>query len=122
MIDKRTLAQRLDVPLEMVVRHGLDAGISEDEFAALEQDPPAWLVQSRANRKKGGRPVWATLTCDVCGYTETTRPKKWWPQFTYVLCREHPLSALPAPAAGLLRGEFDGVGGRFVGIADQSVD
>lgn len=122
MISKRDLAQRLDIPLEMVDRHGLGDGMSEAELAALEQDPPAWLIQSRANRKKGARPVWATLTCDVCGYTETTRPKKWWPEFTYVMCGHHSLSELPRPAAGHHRGEFDGVGSRFVGVVDQSIE
>lgn len=122
MISKRDLAQRLDIPLEMVDRHGLGDGMSEAEFAALEQDPPVWLTQSRANRKKGARPVWATLTCDVCGYTETTRPKKWWPaEFTYVSCRHHSPDQLPKPASGLHRVEFDGVGTKFVGIVDQGL-
>lgn len=122
MISKHALAQRLDIPLEMVDRHGLGDGVSESELAALEQHPPAWLVQSRANRKKGARPVWATLTCDVCGYTEVVRPKKWWPEFTYLSCAHHPLDELPQPAPGLHRGEFDGVGSRFIGIADQPAD
>ncbi|GGD68627.1 hypothetical protein [Microbacterium murale] len=121
MISKRDIAQRLDIPLEMVDRHGLGDGMSEAAFAALEQDPPAWLIQSRANRKKGARPVWATLTCDVCGYTETARPKKWWPEFTYLMCGHHSLSELPKPASGHHRGEFEGVGSRFVGIVDQSL-
>ncbi|MGM7670790.1 hypothetical protein [Microbacterium sp. A93] len=123
MISKRDLAHRLDIPLEMVVRHGLDDGISEAEFAALEQDPPAWLVQSRANRKKGARPIWATLTCAVCGYTETARPKKWWPkEFTYVSCSHHSPSDLPKPAPGHHRAEFEGVGTKFVGIVDDSFE
>lgn len=122
MISKRDLALRLDISLEMVTRHGLGDGISEAEFAALEQDPPAWLTQSRANRKKGARPIWATLTCDVCGYTETARPKKWWPEFTYLSCRHHSAAELPKPAPGHHRGEFDGVGSRFVGFVDQSAE
>lgn len=121
MISKRDLAQRLDVPLEMIARHGLDDGMNEAEFAALEQDPPAWLVQSRANRKKGARPVWATLTCDVCGYTEAARPKKWWPEFTYLSCRTHAPQELPALASDQLRTEIEGVGSRFVGIVDVTV-
>lgn len=122
MISKLDLAQRLDIPLEMVDRHGLGAGMSEAEFAALEQDPPAWLVQSRANRKRGARPVWVALTCDVCGHTETARPKKWWPEFTYLMCGHHWLGELPKPATDHHRGEFDGVGSRFVGIVDQPVE
>lgn len=121
MISKRDLAQRLDIPLEMVARHGLDDGMSEAAITALEQDPPAWLVQSRSNRKKGGRPVWATLKCDVCGYTESTRPKKWWPEFTYLSCSEHSPLDLPRPAPGHHRGEFEGVGSRFVGVVDQTL-
>lgn len=122
MIDKRTLAQRLDVPVEMVVRHGLGDGVSAEQLAAIELEPPAWLIQSRQNRKKGARPVWATLTCAVCGHTETARPKKWWPEFTYVLCRDHSVSELPKPEPGRIRGEFGGVGSRFIGIADDVVD
>ncbi|WP_341976559.1 hypothetical protein LTA6_001107 [Microbacterium sp. LTA6] len=121
MISKRDLAQRLDISLEMADRHGFGDGASESELVALEQDPPAWLVQSRSNRKKGARPVWVTLTCEVCGYTETTRPKKWWPEFTYVSCRHHALGELPKPADGHHRGQFEGVGSRFVGIVDQEL-
>lgn len=121
MISKRDLAQRLDISLEMASRHGLDR-MNEAEITALELDPPAWLIQSRANRKKGARPVWATLTCDVCGYTETARPKKWWPEFTYLSCSHHAPGELPKPAPGHHRGEFEGVGTRFVGIVDQSVE
>jgi hypothetical protein len=121
MISKRELAQRLDISLEMADRHGFGDGVSESELAALEQDPPAWLVQSRSNRKKGARPVWVTLTCDVCGYSEAARPKKWWPEFTSVICRQHSSDELPKPAAGLHRGYFEGVGSRFVGILDQDL-
>lgn len=121
MISKRDVAQRLDIPVEMAVRHGL-IEMTEAELTELENDPPAWLVQSRANRKKGARPVWATLTCDICGYTETVRPKKWWPTFTYLSCREHSPADLPAAAQGRHRAEFDGVGSRFVGIVDDEVD
>lgn len=120
-ISKRDLAQRLDISLEMLARHGLDDGISEAEFTALEQDPPAWLVQSRANRKKGARPVWATLKCDVCGFTESARPKKWWPEFTYLSCRDHAPQDLPAPASDQHRTEIEGVGSRFIGIVDVTV-
>lgn len=121
MISKRDVAQRLDIPLEMVTRHGLADGMSEAEIVALEQDPPAWLVQSRANRSKSARPVWATLTCTVCGYSEAARPKKWWPEFTYLSCKQHSLDALPAPAAGQYRSEYEGVGSRFIGIVDVAV-
>ncbi|MGL3148875.1 DUF5997 family protein [Microbacterium sp. A82] len=120
-LSKRDLAQRLDISLEMVSRHGLNDGLSEAELTALEQDPPAWLVQSRANRRKGARPVWATLTCVVCGYTETVRPKKWWPEFTYLSCRTHAPAELPALASDQHRTEIEGVGGRFIGIVDVTV-
>ncbi|WP_417512281.1 DUF5997 family protein [Microbacterium sp.] len=117
----REVAQRLDIPLEMATRHGLDSGMSEESLTALEQDPPAWLVQSRANRKKGARPVWATLTCVVCGFTESARPKKWWPEFTYLSCRTHAPQDLPAAASDQHRTEIEGVGSRFIGIVDVTV-
>ncbi|KDA05198.1 hypothetical protein DC31_04280 [Microbacterium sp. CH12i] len=121
MISKRDLAQRLDITLEMITRHGLDDGMSEAAFAALEQDPPPWLIQSRANRKKGARPIWSTLTCNVCGYSESARPKKWWPEFTYLTCRTHAPQDLPAPESDQHRTEIEGVGSRFIGIVDVTV-
>ncbi|MGO2520438.1 MAG: hypothetical protein ACTH8F_09965 [Microbacterium sp.] len=121
MISAREVAQRLDIPLEMAARHGLDGGMREEAVTALEQDPPAWLVQSRANRKKGARPVWVTLKCDVCGFTESARPKKWWPEFTYLSCRDHAPGELPAAGFDQHRTEIEGVGGRFIGIVDVTV-
>ena len=118
MISRREAALRLDVTLEMAQRHGLPSRISEAELAAIEENPPPWLAQSRANRT-GKRPVWVTLRCDICGFSEVARPKKWWPQFTYLSCSHHGADELPAPAPGLARGEYDGVGGRFIGIVDQ---
>jgi hypothetical protein len=120
-ITAREVAQRLDITVEMAARHGLDDGITKAALAELEQAPPAWLVQSRANRKKGGRPVWATLTCVVCGFTESARPKKWWPEFTYLSCRTHAPQELPAPASDQHRTEIEGVGSRFIGIVDVTV-
>lgn len=122
MISKRDIALRLDIPVEMAVRHGL-IEMTEAELAELEQDPPMWLQQSRTNRKKGARPVWATLACDICGYSETARPKKWWPsKFTYLSCNQHSVSELPAPAPGHYRAEFDGVGKSFVGVVDEELE
>ena len=119
MITRREAALRLDIPLEMAHRHGIPKQLSEAEFAALDTDPPAWLVQSRANRKANARPVWVQLTCDVCGFTEAVRPKKWWPEFTYISCTEHSPSDLPElPEGALARAEIDGIGSRFVGIVD----
>jgi hypothetical protein len=116
MISRRDAAQRLDIPVEMAQRHGLPPKLSEAEFAALESDPPPWLVQSRANRT--GKPVWVDLVCSICGYRETARPKKWWPEFTYLTCDFHPADELPEPEPGLSRSEVDGIGTRFVGIVD----
>lgn len=116
MISRRDAAIRLDIPLEMATKHGLPTRLTEADVAALESDPPAWLVQSRANRT--GKPVWIALTCDICGFTETVRPKKWWPNFTYLSCDFHDIDELPDPAPGLFRDEVDGVGSRFVGIVD----
>jgi hypothetical protein len=92
--------------------------MSEAQFAELEQNPPTWLVQSRANRKAGARPVWTQLTCDVCGFTEAARPKKWWPAFTYLTCDWHDIGDVPPAAEGIYRTEVDGIGSRFIGIVD----
>ena len=92
--------------------------MSDAEFAEIEANPPAWLVQSRANR--GSKKVWVDLVCDVCGFTEAARPKKWWPTFSYLSCDHHGYDELPAPAAGLSRREVDGIGTRFIGIVDAA--
>lgn len=118
MTSRREAAQRLDIPLEMAERHGLPARMTPAELDALEADPPAWLVQSRANRTSK-RPVWVTLKCDICGFSEAARPKKWWPDFTYVSCSYHDIWDLPDPAPGLVRAELDGVGASFVGVVDS---
>jgi hypothetical protein len=116
-LSRRDVALRLDIPLEMAQRHGIPSRMSTAELAALEAAPPGWLVQSRANRT-GKRPVWVQLACDVCGFTEAVRPKKWWPAFTYVSCDSHSPADLPEPAGALARTEVDGIGSRFVGIVD----
>ena len=119
MISRREAALRLDIPLEMATRHGLPTRMSESELEAMRADPPAWLAQSWANRT-GTKPVWVQLTCDICGFTEAARPKKWWPAFTYLSCDFHDAEELPAPADGMHRGEVDGIGSRFVGIVDTA--
>lgn len=118
MITRREAAQRLDIPLEMAKRHDLPTRMTEAEYADLDANPPAWLQQSRANRKSGTRPVWVELSCSVCGFSESARPKKWWPAFTYLVCSHHDIDDVPAPAAGIDRREFDGIGSRFIGIVD----
>ena len=118
MISRRDAAKRLDIPLEMAQRHDIPGWISEADLALLETDPPPWLVQSRANRS-GSRPVWVRFTCDICGHTESARPKKWWPEFSYLSCSDHDIWDLPEPAAGLVRQEFDEIGGYFVGVVDR---
>ena len=117
MISRHEAALRLDIPLEMARRHNLPARMSEAELEGIFAEPPAWLAQSWANRT-GKKPVWVQLTCDVCGYTEAARPKKWWPEFTYLTCDHHPISTIPTAVAGLHRSEVDGIGTRFVGIVD----
>lgn len=104
----------------MAHRHGIPSRLSDDELRALQDSPPAWLLQSRANRT-GKRPVWVQLTCAVCGFSEAARPKKWWPEFSYVSCAHHAPYELPALEAGLVRSEYEGVGSRFVGIVDVAV-
>lgn len=102
----------------MASRHGLPARMSEADVEAIEADPPPWLLQSRANRT-AGKPVWVQLTCSICGFTESARPKKWWPAFTYVSCDSHSPADLPRESAGLVRREIDGIGSRFVAIVDE---
>ncbi|MGK0742757.1 DUF5997 family protein [Leucobacter sp. Z1108] len=118
MISQRELAQRLDISIEMVRRHGLPLHMTEEEFERFEANPPAWLVQSRANRT-GNRPVWVELNCVICGFSEMTRPKKWWPDFTYLSCFEHHYSELPDMASGMRRMEVNGIGSRFIGVVDS---
>ena len=117
MLTRYEVAVRLDIPLEMASRHGIPARLSERELDALLADPPPWLAQSMANRT-GKRPVWMQLSCDICGYTEAVRPKKWWPAFTFVSCDSHSPADLPLPAGALARTEVDGIGSRFVGVVD----
>ena len=102
----------------MAQRNGIPTKLTVAELDEIDQNPPAWLAQSRANRT-GKRSVWMQLTCEVCGFTEAARPKKWWPEFTYITCEHHFLSDLPTPASGLDRHEFDGIATRFVGIVDS---
>ncbi|MCB5281746.1 hypothetical protein QK292_13685 [Arthrobacter sp. AL08] len=120
MVTRREAAQVLDIPLEMAHRHGIPSRLSETELGELLDNPPQWLVQSKANRT-GKRPVWVQLSCAVCGFSEAARPKKWWPDFTYVCCEHHASFERPAAAAGLVRSEYEGVGSRFVGIVDVAV-
>jgi hypothetical protein len=117
VITRREAALRLDIPLEMDSRHGLPSRMSEAEFVALDADPPAWLRQSRENRT-GKRPVWVELHCDVCGFAEVARPKKWWPEYTFLSCDHHGADELPDPAPGMSRTEVDGIGSRFIAIVD----
>jgi hypothetical protein len=113
-------ALQLDIPLEMAKRHGIAAEISQADIDDLDANPPAWLAQSRANRT-GKRPVWATLECAQCGYTERERPKKWWPQFTFLFCDDHEFSEIPAPDDSSFTREFIyGVGSRFTGVVDSA--
>jgi hypothetical protein len=120
MVTRREAAQILDIPLEMAHRHGIPPRLSDAELGDLLDNPPAWLVQSKANRT-GKRPIWVQLTCAVCGFSEAARPKKWWPEFTYVCCAHHAPYEVPGVAAGLVRSEYEGVGSRFVGIVDVAV-
>jgi hypothetical protein len=121
MITRRDAAQRLDIPTEMATRHGLPTKLTEAQLREIEDNPPPWLVQSRANRT-GKKAVWVDLACYVCGFSEKARPKKWWPTFAYLCCDDHDLSELPPPLPGDLRAEYSGVGSRFVGVVDTPLD
>jgi hypothetical protein len=118
MLSRRDAAIRLDIPLEMATRHGIPTRISEAELSAIEAEPPAWLVQSRANRT-GARRVWQRLECVVCGYAEEERPKKWWPEWDYLMCDYHASYQAPDPIAGRTRREVEGIGSRFVALVDE---
>ncbi len=116
-LNRRQVSQALNIPPEMAARNGIPSRLSAAEVAELDANPPAWLAQSRAH-STGKRPVWVELRCYVCDFHELARPKKWWPEFTFVMCEFHSSDDLPAPAPGWRRSEFDGVGSRFRGITD----
>ncbi|RUQ03736.1 hypothetical protein [Curtobacterium sp. HSID17257] len=116
MLSRRDAAIRLDIPLEMAARHGIPSHISEAELERIEQDPPAWLVQSRGNRT-GSKRVWAHLECAVCGFSEQERPKKWWPEWTLLVCDDH--DEVPPPASGTTRHLVYGIGSRFTALVDE---
>lgn len=118
-MSRRDAAIALDIPLEMAGRHGIPARLEESELAALLENPPPWLVQSRANRQ-GKRPVWVHLTCIVCGRSEAARPKKWWPEFDFVFCDTHSPRELPAVPDGRVRCEYEEVAGRLTGVVDEA--
>jgi ribosomal protein L44E len=117
-VNRFDVAVRLGIPLQMAQKHAIPARMTDAEFTELDENPPPWLAQSRANRT--GKLVWVELKCSVCGYSEHARPKKWWPTFTYLTCDFHEIHEVPAPKDGLYREEFDGIGSRFVGIVDSS--
>ena len=121
MLTRRDAAQRLNIPLEMATRHGLPTRLTEAQLDEIENNPPPWLVQSRANRT-GKKPVWVELECNVCGFAEKVRPKKWWPTFTYVSCDSHEDSDLPTPLPGYFREETPGIGSRFIGWTNVRPD
>ena len=120
-LNRRQVAQALNIPPEMAARNGIPSRMSSAEVAAIDANPPAWLAQSRAN-STGKRPIWVDLRCYLCDFLEVARPKKWWPEFTYVICDFHENSELPDPQAGWRRSEYDGVGSRFRGIVDTQDD
>ncbi|MGO2003447.1 hypothetical protein ACTXOR_13705 [Arthrobacter rhombi] len=119
MMTRRDAAIALDIPLEMATRHGIPSRLEESHLAALQADPPQWLIQSRQNRQ-GKRPVWVHLVCTVCGRAEAARPKKWWPDFDFVFCDTHSPSELSAVPAGRVRCEYEQVAGRLTGVVDEA--
>lgn len=119
MPTRHQAAIHLDIPIEMAKRHGIPSQISQADLDELNTNPPAWLLQSRANRS-GKKPVWATLSCVLCGVEEQTRPKKWWPDFTLLACDEHDASELPAAQPDTTRSFTYGVGTRFFGVVDSA--
>ncbi|MFC6154640.1 DUF5997 family protein [Nocardioides yefusunii] len=120
-ISRRDAAQRLDIPVEMAARHGLPKVMTQAEMDELEANPPAWLVQSRANRT-GKKAVWVELECAVCGFAEKARPKKWWPTHTFLYCDDHSVSQVPKAADDVVRVEMEGIGSRFIAVVDTPLD
>lgn len=118
MMTRRDAAIALDIPVEMAKRHDVPSRMSEAEFRELNTNPPAWLVQSRANRT-GKRPVWVHLVCEVCGFSEYERPKKWWPTFDFVHCHSHSPAQLPKLASGKTRVEYQDISAHMFGIVDE---
>lgn len=116
-LNRRQIAQALNIPPEMAARNGIPSRLSQAEVSKIDKNPPAWLAQSRANTT-GKRPVWVELRCYICDFHETARPKKWWPTFDFVICENHDDSQLPRPKSGSRRSSFEGVGSRFKGIVD----
>ena len=119
MMSRRDAAIALDIPVEMAKKHNIPSKISEQDLRALQADPPAWLIQSRANRKPGARPVWVQLTCEVCGAVDFERPKKWWPEFSFAYCERHSPAQLSKPAAGITRVEYPQVSARMIGVVEE---
>jgi hypothetical protein len=120
MLTRREAAIRLDIPPEMAARNGIPTRISAAEVDRIDADPPAWLAQSRANRT-GRKPVWIALNCVVCDYSEVTRPKKWWPDFSFVACDHHDDGDLPPVRPAWARGRYEGIGTRFTGVLDEPI-
>lgn len=121
MITRREAAQRLNIPVEMAARNGLPSQLTEAHLREIDENPPPWLAQSRANRT-GKRQVWVDLKCVVCGFTEKARPKKWWPDYSDVFCDHHDISELPHPLSDDTHLQVGGIGSRFVGLVDESTD
>lgn len=118
MISRRDAAIQLDIPLEMAAKHGVPRQVTAEQLAALEAEPPAWLVQSRSNRT--GKPVWTELRCVVCRFAEMERPKKWWPDWTFLACDDHDADELPDVPDSAQREATYGVGSRFVAYVDAA--
>ena len=88
-------------------------------LSSTRSNHPTHSDSINSSNRTGKRPVWAQLTCTVCGFTEAARPKKWWPAFTYLTCDWHSADELSGAADGMYRSEVDGIGSRFVGIVDE---
>ena len=65
--------------------------------------------------------MWVHLECAVCGYEEAARPKKWWPEFTYVRRGHHAPDEIPPRVPGLSAANSTAWAAAFVGIADVAV-
>ena len=77
----------------MAHRHGIPARLSEAELGELLDNPrPGWSSPGQTGQASGRL---VQLTCAVCGFSGAARPKKWWPDFTYVCCAHHQARDIP---------------------------
>ena len=114
-------AIRLDIPPEMAARNGLPSRRSARSERGADRCRPARPGSPSPGRtERVGKPVWIELSCVVCGYSEMARPKKWWPDFSFVSCDHHREDDQPrVPPGPSARAATTASAARFVGVLDE---